>query len=287
MSYVTDASHILLSTGNLMTASADVHRKAAFSPSSTEILTSLRSQLHSSSSLSSVSSSSSSSVSSSTAVPDTFYLPYAPQTFATSLTEPRCSYDITVKLFLPSMDPAHVSPAINHVLSMLHINTIDLLILSLPGITLDADDLVPSPTANSAPPSWLPIYRELECLHDSGTLKALGISEFNTHRLSQLFSYVNIKPTVNQINVRNCCIVPRTLIVYAKETGIELLTHNDDSDILPAQALRSVLVDEFAVFEKEDVQEVRPEWVVKYTAVVRSRGVVENKGYLAMTEIRG
>lgn len=31
--------------------------------------------------------------------------------------------------------------------------------------------------------------------------------------------------------------------------------------------------------------DIEPQWVVKYTAVVRDRGVIENKGYFAMAEI--
>ena len=31
--------------------------------------------------------------------------------------------------------------------------------------------------------------------------------------------------------------------------------------------------------------EVQPLWVVRYTAVVRNRGVVENKGYFAVAEL--
>jgi glutamate--cysteine ligase regulatory subunit len=32
--------------------------------------------------------------------------------------------------------------------------------------------------------------------------------------------------------------------------------------------------------------DVAPQWVVKYTAVVKDRGVVENKGYFAVAELR-
>ena len=32
--------------------------------------------------------------------------------------------------------------------------------------------------------------------------------------------------------------------------------------------------------------EIIPEWVIKYTAVVRDRGVIENKGYFAGAELR-
>lgn len=64
--------------------------------------------------------------------------------------------------------------------------------------------------------------------------------------------------------------------MYAKERGIELLTHNDCTDILPVETLEEVLVGEFGICEKE--AKMVPQWVVKYTAVIRSRGVVENKG---------
>lgn len=66
--------------------------------------------------------------------------------------------------------------------------------------------------------------------------------------------------------------------MYAKEQGIELLTHNDCTDILPAETLGGLLVGEFGIWG-EGVRVV-PQWVVKYTAVIKSRGVVENKGYV-------
>jgi glutamate--cysteine ligase regulatory subunit len=31
--------------------------------------------------------------------------------------------------------------------------------------------------------------------------------------------------------------------------------------------------------------EIEPQWVVKYTAVVKDRGVIENKGYFALAEV--
>ena len=34
------------------------------------------------------------------------------------------------------------------------------------------------------------------------------------------------------------------------------------------------------------IGDVEPQWVIKYTAVVRDRGVVENKGYFAAAELK-
>lgn len=83
--------------------------------------------------------------------------------------------------------------------------------------------------------------------------------------------------------------------MFAKAQGIELLTHNDCTDILPPGTLRELLGPGkggagvlAASADGEDglKGEVVPLWVVKYTAVVRNRGVVENKGYFAAADLR-
>lgn len=100
--------------------------------------------------------------------------------------------------------------------------------------------------------------------------------------------------------MRDCCVVPKPLILYAKKEGIELLTHNDCTNVLPRGTLRDILGSEkgagvLVAKEGGDGGEggneglkgdVEPQWVVKYTAVVKDRGVVENKGYFAVAELR-
>lgn len=203
----------------------------------------------------------------------------------------------TVKLFhLPTTPTIHhaayTSVAIQSVLAELNTPHIDLLIISFPSITFDAEDLPSSP---SSPPdseptaevaAWLSSYRVLESFHASGHIKRLGISEFGTNRLEELLPHTNVKPSVDQINVRDCCVVPKPLIVYAKEKGIELLTHNDCWELLAETELEGVLREELGEGWRGegDAEGKRavPLWVVKYTAVVRSRGVVENKGYVVL-----
>jgi len=52
------------------------------------------------------------------------------------------------------------------------------------------------------------------------------------------------------------------------------MPHMDEDNPLPNGTLQSVL-GELEVKEKV----VQTQWVVKYTAIVKERGVVENKGY--------
>jgi hypothetical protein len=40
-------------------------------------------------------------------------------------------------------------------------------------------------------------------------------------------SEFQVKPTVNQVNLASCCVMPPELVKYAGESDIQLLTHND------------------------------------------------------------
>jgi glutamate--cysteine ligase regulatory subunit len=235
------------------------------------------------------------------------------------LTEPRESYDITVKLFYLPNIPAdrrciHTKEAIELVLKELGTSSIDLLILSFPGISFDADDedsdVDDSPTASNseldqsqdadgAPEdidTMITTWRTLEKLHAEGLVSKLGIAEFGCTRLEKFLPLTKVKPSVDQINVRDCCVVPKPLILYARQQQIELLTHNDCTNVLPRGTLRDILgsggngVGLLADKEEDNAErlkgDVEPQWVVKYTAVVKDRGVVESKGYFAVAELR-
>ena len=224
------------------------------------------------------------------------------------LAEERSEYDITVKLFfLPEISAAnrckHVNEAIDLVLKELHVPSIDLLIVSFPGVSFDADDEEEEEEESEGSQSgegedldaMTETWRALESLHSKGIALQIGLAEFGSERLQKFLPRTKVRPSVDQINVKDCCVVPKSLILYAKSEKIELLTHNDCTNILPRGTVRELL----GTGEKgagilgrlengsDGLQgEVEPQWVVKYTAVVRDRGVIENKGYFAMAEIR-
>lgn len=222
------------------------------------------------------------------------------------LAEERSQYDITAKLFFLSDTSAsnrckHAQEAIRLVLQELHVPSIDLLIVSFPGVSFDADDedLDESECNDGGEAedidAMTETWRALEQLHSEGLALQIGVSEFGSERLQKFLPRTKTRPSVDQINVRDCCVVPKSLILYAKQEGIELLTHNDCTNILPRGTVRELLgygenaAGVLAGSEK-DLDglngEVEPQWVVKYTAVVRDRGVIENKGYFAVAEVR-
>ena len=234
---------------------------------------------------------------------ETIYIPSVD--FSSSgVLEGRSQYDITAKLFfLPTTDPLrrslHAREAVSLVLKELHVPSIDLLIVSFSGITFDADDDEDEDGSEDEEPEhiddMMETWRTLEELHYDHTVSQLGLAEFGSERLKKFIPQTKVRPSVDQINVRDCCVVPKSLILYAKQEKIELLTHNDCTNILPKGTLRELLGkgDKGAGLLADSLAgssglkgEVEPQWVVKYTAVVRDRGVIENKGYFAMAEMK-
>lgn len=236
---------------------------------------------------------------------------YVPSWRPTPLIEPRDSYDVTAKLFfLPSIPSErrckHTREAIDLVLKELGIESIDLLIVSYPGVSFDADDEEEgsadedesvSSDESQGLDAQVRTWRVLESLHEQGVISQLGVSEFSSERLSKFLPEVKVRPTVDQINVKDCCVVPKSLILYAKENNIELLTHADCTDILPPGTTRELLgpgkdgANIIAARSDAGPDEpglkgdVEPQWVIKYTAVVKNRGVIENKGYFAVAQL--
>ena len=237
---------------------------------------------------------------------------YIPSQQPTPLTEPRNSYNITAKLFyLPGIPPsrrcAHTKDAIALVLKELGVSSIDLLIVSYPGISFDADDDVEEGLSEDEGSSrdseasnietMVQTWRTLEGLTAQGLIDQLGVSEFGSDRLAKFLPETKIKPSVDQINLKDCCVMPKTLILYAKEKQIELLTHNDCTDILPPGTTRELLgpgdkgagvLAATADAGEDDAGlkgDIEPQWVIKYTAVVKDRGVIENKGYFALAQV--
>lgn len=233
------------------------------------------------------------------------------------LKEERDQYDITVKIFfLPDEDKsareAHVREALGLVLKTLHMPSVNLLVVQFPGVYFDeglenCPDKIKSRGPKQAEPEplqdQLEAWKIVEKLCDEGLVSRLGLSEFGAERLASFVENVRIQPAVNQISLRDCCSVPKDLSLLAKTKSIELLVHNDSVDILPRGTLRSLLDQDGADIlgkplsdlksphkrkRSEDLAlaerlegDIEPQWVVKYTAVIKDRGVIEEKGYFA------
>lgn len=232
------------------------------------------------------------------------YVPRIDWEFA-GLQEEPSQYDVTVKLFFltsggvtsPSAREQHARLALSLVLKELRIPNVDLLVVSFPGMSFEGDCEWEADKQNAQQgedEEEAAVWPALERLQREGLVKKLGIAEFGSEKLARLLKRVEVKPTVDQINIKNCCNVPPPLVKLAKEQGIELLVHNDSTDVLPKGTLRELLGQGprgAGVLANGDPSssglkgDLTPQWVIKYTAVVRDRGVIENKGYFAGAEL--
>ncbi|KAL2759037.1 hypothetical protein ACRALDRAFT_2041049 [Sodiomyces alcalophilus JCM 7366] len=231
------------------------------------------------------------------------YVPYIDWSLA-GLQEDPADYDITVKLFfLPSTPvadrPRYVDEALSLVRKELGVQHIDLLIASFPDMFFEGDCEWQADKRNALQgdiEAEVATWAALETLQERGEIRALGIAEFGTEKLASFLKRVKIRPAVDQINIRDCCKVPPPLVELARAEGIDLLVHTDCTDILPKGTLREllgqgpegagVLADRDAVNGNGEDSgalkgDLTPQWVVKYTAFVKNRGVIENKGYFA------
>ena len=218
------------------------------------------------------------------------------------LQEETSQYDITVKLFFLPTAPAadrerYITEALELVRKELGNHKIDLLIASFPGMSFEGDCEVKADRLNALQGNLeeeVATWAALEKLQRRGDVSALGIAEFGSQKLAKFLERIAIPPAVDQINTKDCCNVPPQLVHLAKEKGIVLLVHTDCTDILPEGTLRELLgsgpqgagvlagPDEGGNGLRGDVT---PQWVVKYTALVKNRGVIENKGYFAAAEL--
>ncbi|KAK0719521.1 NADP-dependent oxidoreductase domain-containing protein [Lasiosphaeris hirsuta] len=214
------------------------------------------------------------------------------------LQEEPAQYDITAKLFFLATAPVskraqYAKEALDLVLKELRVPSVDLLVASFPGMSFDGDCEWEADKLNATQgddEEEAATWPAVEELYRQGLVKRLGIAEFGSEKLARFLKRVQLRPAVNQINIKNCCNVPPPLVKLAKEQGIDLLVHSDCTDILSRGTLRELLGQGprgAGVLADSDSGgnglqgDLAPQWVVKYTAVVRDRGVIENKGYFA------
>lgn len=221
---------------------------------------------------------------------------------AAGLQEEPSQYEITVKFFvLPGMSVAageqHVKEALDLVRRELGIQTIDLLIVSFPGISFEGNCEWEADKTNAQQGNLeeeLATWKVFEGLHKQGLVKRLAVAEFGSEKLGAFIKRASVRPVIDQINLRNCCDVPPPLKKLADQEGVELHVHNDCIDILPHGTLRELLshgpkgaglLADPGNSGTGLTGEIVPEWVVRYTAFVQDRGVIENKGYFAGAEL--
>ncbi|KAL7984893.1 hypothetical protein Chor_003463 [Crotalus horridus] len=122
-----------------------------------------------------------------------------------------------------------------------------------------------------------PYWAELENLVQNKKIVAIGTSDLDKTLLEQLFRWAQVKPSSNQVNLASCCVMPPDLTLFAKEFDIQLLTHNDPKELLCETDFREALQESFPDCQGH---EWIPLWLLRYSVIVKSRGIIKSKGYI-------
>lgn len=71
------------------------------------------------------------------------------------------------------------------------------------------------------------LWKVLERYSEQKKITQLGIADLDTDSLIDLYSTCSVKPTIAQINLSACCVVPPSLQEFCNKNDVQLLTHSD------------------------------------------------------------
>lgn len=81
--------------------------------------------------------------------------------------------------------------------------------------------------SDNALPDLKQLWHVLEQYAKEKKVCQLGIADLDTESLHDLFATSVVKPTIAQINLSACCVVPPSLQEFCNKNEIQLLTHSD------------------------------------------------------------
>ncbi|XP_062854489.1 glutamate--cysteine ligase regulatory subunit [Trichomycterus rosablanca] len=182
--------------------------------------------------------------------------------------EEREELRLSVKLFLNESDCTSIKNAVDLACVSLGVSQLDSVIIAPP--PLPEDETL---TLAHLQPLWV----ELEKNVQSQKVVSIGTSDLDKALLEQLYSWAQVKPSSNQVNLASCCVMPPDLTAFAKEFDIQLWTHNDSKELMSSAGFQKALQESSKELQ---VADWRLEWVLRYSIIVKSRGIIRAKGYL-------
>lgn len=173
----------------------------------------------------------------------------------------RSNIKIGAKIFVNRACPKNLESAIDGLLDELGVQSLDNLILAyhpsetaevpngnVNGRLQNGNHLGEEPSVASIYATSVPTERTIEwgghsikralndlkklwnVLEDYSAQKKitqLGIADLDTDSLIDLYTTASVRPTIVQINLSSCCVVPPPLQEFCNKNDIQLLTHSD------------------------------------------------------------
>lgn len=184
--------------------------------------------------------------------------------------EERGELKVIVKVFLcaQQQSPDVVLEAVNKVMTDLEVTFVETVLLSLS--MFESEEQI---TVDLIKLHW----QVLEQLVAEEKVLSLGISDLDKSKLEELLEWAKVKPSIDQVNLASCCVMPKELTEYAKLADIQLQTHNDPTELMPATTLQETMRQCGA---EQDGFGWVAQWVARYSVLVKCRGIIKSKGYI-------
>ncbi|XP_038108256.1 glutamate--cysteine ligase regulatory subunit [Culex quinquefasciatus] len=193
----------------------------------------------------------------------------------------RTDIKIGAKIFLNQYTEGGLAEAVEKLFDTLNVSFLDNLILAYHPRSAATDNGVESNGevkegviewavgTDNAVSQLKKLWSTLERYAADGKIGQLGIADLDVESLRDLFEASSVHPTIAQINLAACCVVPPQLQEYCGQNDIQLLTHSDPQELLPRQVLTDL-----------DLAAYHATWTTRYQVHIKCRGVLAAKGFI-------
>ncbi|XP_017779633.1 PREDICTED: glutamate--cysteine ligase regulatory subunit [Nicrophorus vespilloides] len=166
---------------------------------------------------------------------------------------------IGIKIFLTTDNATYIKQALDKAFAALNVSSVHNVIVSLYN----------KGTPDEQVQKILNIWSCLEEFVNAKKVQQIGLSDIEENGFRSVYEAVKVKPSIIQINLATCCVVPPTLQAFCKEHEVLLLTHSDPAEILPSTSI-------FNIFDTP----LNFNWAVRFLVHIKCRGVLTTKGYI-------
>ncbi|XP_035893716.1 glutamate--cysteine ligase regulatory subunit [Anopheles stephensi] len=205
---------------------------------------------------------------------------------------PRADIKIGAKIFLNRFSEPAVTEAVEKLFETLNVSYLDNLIVayhptagSSNGTSGEAQDDEPEESevkegviewavgSDNAVGNLKKLWALLERYAGDGKIGQLGIADLDADSLKELYDASTVHPSIAQINLAACCVVPPQLQAYCNQNEIQLLTHSDPQELLPRDVLNELELASYGAG-----------WTSRYQVHIKCRGVLAAKGFIVSLE---
>lgn len=150
---------------------------------------------------------------------------------------------IGAKIFLNQYSTKNLRWALDQLYRVLSVESLDNLILAYHPTTTASNGVLTNGSQGnesgseavmewgsghaSAQEDLISLWKVLEEYAQEKKISQLGIADLDVNSLKELFAAATVRPTIAQINLQACCVVPPALQEFCNQNDIQLLTHSD------------------------------------------------------------